>query len=395
MQTTRHPGPALRFARRVLALTSVALVVAAARADQTVEIVHRFKSPDPRYLEIRYAVEKSTLTSLFPQAFTNQEDRTWTLTQRLKPGSAPPGVEITWKLDRVQAHRRENKNELRFDSLRPTQPLPQLTLLKQWSSRSFDIRLNRLGKLFGLTGYQTLPSAPSASTVNRGRVGVFDPPNRDEFVSVLATVFEEYVPPNPVNPGQTWKRAYEAVRAPYGTFRGDVEYRLAGVARQGERRIATIGFRGTLELTPNNRSRDGDSRKYVVHRAEHRGEVQFDVGAGELVSLLAVDDLKVDVVMTTTPKPTSGPASQPAAAPTSYTFTFEEKHTTKVSVSHTAPVMPVVVQTSQPAPRAPAPVQPPASTERRQYGRMPPASRNAPQTGPTTQPHPLPSRAED
>lgn len=219
--------------------------------------------------------------------------------------------------------------------------------------------------------------------------------------ALLNVLFGSYLPPRAVRVGESWNQPYVRQRPPYGSFAGELAYRLVSVASREGRQVATIEFSGDLKLSPSTQpaSSSGDLRRYDLHLARYSGSVLFDLDAGELVSFDGREELKLDLVLSSQPRPAPAPptsqadgapkpATQPSAPVLSYTFHMSEQRVLSAAVSRIPPVKPIIIQASQPV-APPTPVLPPGARQPMRPVVVPPRPVTQPAVPtPTTRPAP-------
>jgi hypothetical protein len=360
---------------RAPALLVALLFAVPSRADDApVSLAPRFPEAQVRYLTLRTETEKLTVVSFFPDPIGTLDQREWWIiattgpAAATAPSTAPDSVTLTWKIDRLQAlHRdrvgREQKPDMLFDSLRPSNP-PQTHALVPWGDRTITLRLNDDGRV---VDSHEAPGAPRAAPTPAHGASV-EQPTLDELRRVAGELYGSCSAGKPVAVGDSWVREYSVHRSPYGTLSGPIHYTLRGMDESGGRRVARVAFGGELTLTPDAATtRPGaDSKRHEVRRAVFEGTAEFDVAAGQPIRVETNEVLDLNLIMSSaqpaTPpaKPTaSGPATQPATQgelkTTTYTFRMSETRKCVATVSAQAPVKPIVVRPATPTqPAAPA-----------------------------------------
>jgi len=327
----------------------------AATAPALIRLAPRIASA-PRYYTVIYELNKSNLTPLMPQPLLTSEVREWWIVQTPvrseTTDNRPDGpAAARWKIDRVQAVRREMNQEQRFDSLRGSAAGTDASALRAWVGREIEILPDPAGglRVAGVAS-TTRPVAPPAFAAGAR----FDPVSEEDFRLLAEEVFRSGLPPEPVEVGASWSRTRPTRRDVYGEFGGTIEYTLTKM-ESGRRRIATVEFEGLLTLTPApSPPTAGDTRRHDLRRGEYYGVLQYDLDAGEIVAFESTEAVQLDLTLSSPPRrATTGPSSKPARPPPTYTFKIDERRTLRVTASPDAPPRPIVVTPDAPA-RPPA-----------------------------------------
>ncbi len=394
-------------------------------ADAPITFAPKFPDKQVRYVNIKSELDKTTIVSFFPDPISALDQREWWFVATSAKPQTTGVIPLTWKVDRLQAlHRdrigREQKPDILFDSLRPSNP-PQAGGLNGWTDRAVMLRLNPAGRVTDAVDAPT--SRPALPSVSYG--STIEIPTLLDVRQLAAEFYGEYLPTKPVKVGESWTRNYVIHRTPYGTLHGPVKCTLRAVDDVSGKRIARIDFAGDLQLTPDPATTkpNADTKKYEVRKSLFEGAADYDLTNGEPLRVEVRELVDLNMIMTSvqpaakpppppTTRPTTGPttgpaagatsrpttkpppnrtskpaplpaappASQPATQPApkvlSFSFQMSESRKSTATFSKTAPIKPIVV-------RPPTPTQParPPNTTSRPYS--PPS---APPRRPTTQP---------
>ncbi len=354
----------------------------------------------------------------------------------------PGQLILAWEVDRYEVREQGMKGEVSFDSVRDLYPPPSLRGLGGIpGSRtlfSFDPRTGEAANFQIVPGPVGGPATNVKLSRTAGRVSLT---NR-ALADLLRDLGPLYLPPRAVGIGDTWTYSYSEQLEPFGLVTTSVTSTLRSVRTTGEHQIAVIDIRGEIALGPaaasppsststpvatsetspkpatqpsrpstNPASGEADppstpkpcsqpatssapattapsrphsapnqkQREFVLERTICLGSVEFDLTAGELLSLSLNRELDGAARLEQT-KPDANLPSEIRAG---------TAHILRVRVSHDLPPKPLIVGGPKPpvlSPNEEARLKPPTPATRPAVSTRPARNTTLPTTRPATQP---------
>jgi hypothetical protein len=104
---------------------------------------------------------------------------------------------------------------------------------------------NRVERLEGAEALMERIAASGPANVINGFKTMFN------YGSLKQMINTGFLPPNPVQPGDTWPVQTDIVMGDLGTMTIDYNYTLAGWEKHGERTCARLEFQGTMKIKPD------------------------------------------------------------------------------------------------------------------------------------------------
>lgn len=131
--------------------------------------------------------------------------------------------------------------------------------------------------------------------------------NEDYFKQVMDS--SRYLPPKPVQPGDTWPIEFELPIGVFGAMHAKYTGEFKDWEMRGQRNCALLEFAGVMEIEPNENSRSGFNM--ALHSGKNSGEIWFDPELGMVIDSKA--NLDMTMIMTV---PTRSPRGAAAGTQT-------------------------------------------------------------------------------
>ena len=130
--------------------------------------------------------------------------------------------------------------------------------------------------------------------------------NEDNFKQMLNS--SVYLPPKPVQPGDTWPVVIKSPTGVFGTMTMNYTATFKGWDRHGKRNCALLEFAGSIEIEPAANAPSGFAMS--VHNGKSSGMMWFDPDLGTIIESDANEDMMMIMTVPKNQRAAQGSAAE-------------------------------------------------------------------------------------
>jgi hypothetical protein len=262
-----------RFWFGLVALLAAALLTPAAPAADAVSLELKFKEGDTFYIE---NVNNSKLTMEFA-GIKNEQDSDTTIITRFKV--------LKSDKDETVIEQKIEKFKTKSSGLGSGAD----KIMDSLTGVTFKMTMNSKGEVTKFEGYDDFIKKLKTGDDEAAKMAKLI--LSEETLKANAADSFAFLPPKPVNKGDSWKHSQTVPLGPLGTFKGDTKYTYKGQGKDGEE----IAFEQGLSYSPPKE--DDNTLPFKVTKGEMKaedasGKIIFDAAKGRVVRAESTQTIK-------------------------------------------------------------------------------------------------------
>jgi hypothetical protein len=131
--------------------------------------------------------------------------------------------------------------------------------------------------------------------------------SKDRFKQIMSA--NRFMPPKPVQPGDTWPNTQSFEMGPLGTMTMDFNNTFQSWEMHGKRNCARLEFQGNIKSTPGTNA-NPTAMSMTISEGDFTGVSWFDPELGITIDTTLNEDIKMVMNISTNPRGKAGAAGQ-------------------------------------------------------------------------------------